>query len=220
MYFLFGRFFGHKRCKNCLRPSSLEKSAAGCLHTLSSHRQVLSILSHHLHHTLTFIVLGTAGTTPALPHHLFAATTPFLDNPSKIEVLAVAMSHPTVATDGVWIVLTLPRAGTPTKRSTGAAAGTDLPLVTVLGRMGLTLLVRAATLWRRSFLATSTTPPNNTPVLISRSTTIFPSRLPVLEFQSPLLPSPTPRLTPFFWKILPTLATTPLRPSKSIRFLS
>jgi hypothetical protein len=41
---------GHKWWKNCLRPPSYEKPAAGCLYTLSSHRWVSTIVSHHAHH--------------------------------------------------------------------------------------------------------------------------------------------------------------------------
>ena len=210
---------GHKRWKNRLYPPSYEKPAAGCLHTLSSHSWVSTIVPHHIS-ILTFPFPGTAGTTPALLRPPFAATTPFLDHLSTRKALAVAMSHPTeVATGGVWIDPNLLAVGTPLRRSIAVQEATHL-LASAPGRTVFTSWARVTSVWRRNFLATQTILLNNTPASISKSTTISLSRLPVPEFQTPLLPSRTPRSTPFSWRIFPALVTTPLPPSKSIRFLS
>jgi hypothetical protein len=120
-----------------------------------------------------------------------------LDLQSKIEAPAVAMSHPTeVAIDGVGTVPTPLGAGVLLRKSTVAEEAHPLS-VTAPGRTAFMLSAGVTFLWRRNFLATPTTLLNNTLVLISRNMTISPSKPPVLEFQIPLPPSGTPRLTPF-----------------------
>ena len=177
-------------------------------------------MPHHITITLTLSFLGTAGTTPALLHPLFAVTTPFLDHPPRIEALVVAMSHLTeVVADGVGIDPSLLAVGTALRRNTAVGEANHL-LVTALGRTELTSSAGATFVWRRSFLATPTTLPNNTPALISKSTTISPSRLPAPESQTPSPPSGDPPSTLFSWRISPPPVTTPPPPSKSIRFLS
>lgn len=83
---------------------------------------------------LTLPFLGTAGTTPALPHPLSVATTPFLDHPFQTEAPAVAMLPPTevVATGGVGTDPTLLAAGVSLRRRI-AVEGVNHLLVTVLG---------------------------------------------------------------------------------------
>lgn len=139
---LIDSFSRHKRWKNRLYPSSFEKPAAGCLHTLSSLNWVSTIVSHHIPIILTSPFLGTAGTTPALLHPPFVATTPFLDRLSPTEAPVVDMSHLTeVATGGVGIDLFLLAVGTPLRRSIVVEEVTRL-LVTVLGRTVFTSRAR------------------------------------------------------------------------------
>jgi len=118
---------GYKRRKNHLYPPSYEKPAAGCLYTLSSHNWVSTIVSHRVSIMLTFPFLGTAGTTPALLHPPFVATTPLLDRLSTTEALAVAMSHPTeVAAGGVRIDPTPLAVGMSLRRSLAVEEATHL----------------------------------------------------------------------------------------------
>ena len=218
--FLFDSLSGHKRRKNCLRPPSYEKPAAGCLYTLSSLHWVSTAVSHHSPIILILPFLGTAGTTPALPHPLFVATTPFPSLPSRTEALVAAMSPLTeVAAGGARIDPTLLVVGMSPRRNTAVAGANQLP-ATVPGRTESTLSAGAVFVWRRSFSVNPTTPPNSIPASISKSTTISPSRLPVPESQTPSLPLGPPHLTPFSWRTSPPLVTTLLPPSKSIRFLS
>jgi len=158
---------------------------------------------HHVSISLTLPFLGTAGTTPALLHPLFVVTTPSLNHPSTTEALAVAMSHPTgVATNGAGTDRTLLVVGALLRRSIAAE---EANMVMVSGRTESTFQARVTIVWRRSFLATPTTLPSNTLVSILKSTTISPSKLPVLEFQNQLPPLRAPHLTPSSWRISSTL---------------
>jgi len=88
---------------------------------------------------LTVSFPGTAGTTPALLHPLFVLATHFLDQLSKTDPLAVAMSHLTgVATGGVGIDPTLLVVGTPLRRSIAVEEAIRL-LATALGKTEFTL---------------------------------------------------------------------------------
>jgi hypothetical protein len=131
---------GYKWCQNRLCPPSYEKPAAGCLHSLSSLDWVSTIVPHHVSTMLTFAFPGTAGSTPALPHHLFVVTTPFLDHLSRTEAPVVAMSHPTEVAAGGGIGLTLPAVGMGLRKTT--AVETIHLLVTALGGMELTSQAR------------------------------------------------------------------------------
>ena len=128
---------GYKWCQNRLCPPSFEKPAAGCLHSLSSLDWVSVIVPLHISLVLTLAFLGTAGSTPALPRHLFVVATPFLDHLSRTEAPVVAMSHPTeVAAGGEGIGLTLRAVGADLRKTTVVEA--KRLLVTGPGRTELT----------------------------------------------------------------------------------
>ena len=128
---------------------------------------------------------GTAGLTPALPL-LLAATVVEVEAVTAVTgTSAVAFPAAEAAADGLAVVTI----AVGTLEVAGAAQST----ASARGGTARTSRASATHAWRRSCTENPTIPPSSIQASTSRSTTTYPSRLPVQECRSLSPPSPTLR---------------------------